>query len=227
MSTDLDTVVLDLDGTLVDSVYVHVAAWRAAFGDVGVDVPTYRIHRAIGMGGDRLVGEVAGAAVEQALGDTVRDLHGRHFEDRFHQVTPLDGAGELLAALRERSLKVVLASSGEQEQTDRLLGLVDNSDALHERVSGSEAERSKPAPDLIDVALERVGSRCALVVGDAVWDVESARKAGLPCVGLLTGGFSADELRSAGALRVLDTPRDLLQHLDEVLAAAAAEGSGG
>lgn len=225
MSTDLDTVVLDLDGTLVDSAYVHVAAWRAAFNDVGVVVPTYRIHRAIGIGGDRLVGEVAGAAVEQALGDTVRDLHARHFDERFHQVTALDGAGELLAALRERSLKVVLASSGEQEQTDRLLQLVENTDALHERVSGSEANRSKPAPDLIDVALERVGSRCALVVGDAVWDVESARKAGLPCVGLLTGGFSADELRNAGALRVLDTPRDLLERLDEVLDAAAAEGA--
>ena len=106
--------------------------------------------------------------------------------------------------------------------TDRLLELVDHADALQERISGSDAERSKPAPDLIEVALESVGGRRALVVGDAVWDVESARKAELPCFALLTGGFSADELRSAGAVDVLETPRDLVNRLDEVLAAGAA-----
>ncbi|MFC4786501.1 HAD family hydrolase [Nocardioides sp. MAHUQ-72] len=214
---NLDTVVLDVDGTLVDSVYVHVAAWRAAFAEVGVDVPTYRIHRAIGMGGDRLVGEVAGAATERAVGDAVRERHGHHFEERFGQVTALDGAADLLQLLRERGTTVVVASSGEQEQTDRLLELVGNADLLHERVSGSEAESSKPAPDLIEVALERVGADSALVVGDAVWDVESARKAGVPCVGLLTGGFSADELREAGAAEVLATPRDLVERFDEVV----------
>ncbi len=223
---NIDTVVLDLDGTLVDSVYVHVSAWHTAFCEVGVEVPTFRIHRAIGMGGDRLVTQVAGAAVEQALGDTVRELHARHFDERFGQVTALDGAGELLEGLRDRGLKVVLASSGDQSMTDRLLELVDHTDALQERISGSDAERSKPAPDLIEVALESVGGQRALVVGDAVWDVESARKAELPCFALLTGGFSADELRSAGAVDVLETPRDLVNRLDEVLAAGAAVHGG-
>ena len=149
---NIDTVVLDLDGTLVDSVYVHVSAWHTAFCEVGVEVPTFRIHRAIGMGGDRLVTQVAGAAVEQALGDTIRELHARHFDERFGQVTALDGAGELLEGLRDRGLNVVLASSGAPSMTDRLLELVDHADALQERISGSDAERSKPAPDLIEVA---------------------------------------------------------------------------
>lgn len=214
---DLDTVVLDLDGTLVDSVYVHVAAWRAAFADVGIDLPTYRIHRAIGMGGDRLVTEVAGAAVERSVGDEVRERHARHFDDRFAQVTALDGASDLLDLLRERGLTIVIASSGEQEQTDRLLGLVDNTDALHERVSGSEADSSKPAPDLLEVALARAGAQRALSIGDAVWDVESARKAGVPCLGLLTGGFGEAELRDAGAADVLTTPREIVDRFSEVL----------
>lgn len=215
---ELDTVVLDVDGTLVDSVYVHVAAWRAAFAEVGIDVPAYRIHGAMGMGGDRLVTEVAGQAAERAVGDAVRERHGQHFQERFAQVTALDGASELLDLLRERGITVTVASSGEREQTDRLLDLVGNADLLHERVSGSEADNSKPAPDLIEVALDRVEARSALVVGDAVWDVESARKAGVPCVALLTGGFGAEELAKAGALDVLATPRDLAERFDDVLA---------
>jgi phosphoglycolate phosphatase len=214
---DLDTVVLDVDGTLVDSVYVHVSAWRLAFADVGVDVPTYRIHRAIGMDGHRLVAEVAGDAVERAVGDEVRDRHGQHFDARFGEVTALDGSAELLDRLRERGLTLVVASSGEREQTDRLLDLVGNAELLAERISGSEAERGKPEPDLIEVALARAGAGRAVVVGDAVWDVESARRAGVPCIGLLTGGFSAHELREAGAAEVVATPRELADRLDEVL----------
>lgn len=219
----IDTVVLDLDGTLVDSVYVHTSAWRSAFRDVGVDVAAARIHRAIGMGGDRLVTEVAGAAVERSVGDTVREQHARHLDERFDQITALDGASELLAALRERQVTVVLASSGEQETTDRLLDLVDGSGLLQDRISGSEAERSKPAADLVEVALGRVDAGSAVVVGDAVWDVESAKAAGVPCVGLLSGGVSAAELREAGAVAVYDGPRDLLEHLDEALAASSVE----
>ncbi len=222
---ELDTVVLDVDGTLVDSVYLHVTAWCAAFAEVGIDVPAYRIHRAIGMGGDRLVTEVAGAAAERSLGDEVRERHGQHFGDRFAQVTALDGAAELLDLLRERGITVTVASSGEREQTDRLLDLVGNADLLHERVSGSEADNSKPAPDLIEVALERVDARSALVVGDAVWDVQSARKTGVPCVALLTGGFGAEELVKAGALDVLATPRELAQRFDDVLALLQTRGA--
>ena len=219
----IDTVVLDLDGTLVDSVYVHVTCWKSAFADVGVDVTSARIHRAIGMGGDRLVTEVAGPAVEHALGDTVRSLHARHLDERLGQVSALDGATELLTTLRERRLKLVLASSGSEEMTARMLELVEGSDSLIERVTGSDTEESKPAAELVEAALRAVDARSAVAVGDTVWDVEAAAKAGVPCVALLSGGLSEGELRTAGAVAVFATPRDLVDNLEEALAAAEGE----
>jgi phosphoglycolate phosphatase len=218
----IDTVVLDLDGTLVDSVYTHVTCWKSAFADVGVEVPGYRIHRAIGMGGDRLVTEVAGPAVEHALGDTVRSLHARHFGERFGLISALDGASELLEHVRKRGLKPVLASSGDQQMTDQLLDLLDDSSALLHRISGDEAEESKPSPELVEVALGTVDAAGALVVGDTVWDVEASAKAGVPCVALLSGGLSEGELRAAGAGAVFATPRDLLENFDRALEAAGS-----
>ena len=214
-----DTVVLDLDGTLVDSVYQHVVAWRSAFLAVGMDVPCARIHRAIGMGADRLVTEVAGRSAEAAVGDEVRAMHGERFEALFPQVTATQGAFELLEALRRRDLNVVVASSGEEEQTARLLTLVDAGEMLHAWVSGDRAEESKPAADLLDLALEKVEGDRAFVVGDAVWDVETAQERKFPCIGLLTGGISEAELRDAGASAVYSTPAELAESLDEALAA--------
>lgn len=220
----LDTVVLDLDGTLVDSVYVHTAAWRAAFREVGVDVPAYRIHRAIGIGGDRLVEAVAGAGIERAVGDKVREMHGRHLDERFHEITPLAGAGELLERLDAVGLTVVLASSSPPDLTDRLLGLVEGSWRLRVRVSGAEAQAGKPAADLIELALHRVSAGRAVVVGDSVWDVEAAAAAGIPCVGLSCGGTSPAELMAAGAMAVLETPLELAHQLEDVLAAVGSIG---
>ena len=212
--TDIDTVVLDLDGTLVDSVPVHVLAWQAAFRDVGVSVPTHRLHRAIGMGGDRLVTEVTNEAVERSVGDDVRALHARHLDQLFPRIVPTDGAVELLEALRSCGLRVVLATSGERELTERLLDLLEGADAfLRGTVTGSDAEESKPAGQLIEVALEDVDAERAVVVGDATWDVQAAHDAGVPCIGLLTGGISESELLSAGAAWVADTPRALAEHL--------------
>ncbi|MFC6285861.1 HAD family hydrolase [Nocardioides sp. GCM10027113] len=223
MSTDraFDTAILDLDGTLVDSVYQHVVAWRSAFLAVGMEVPAARIHRAIGMGGDRLVAEVAGQPAETAVGDEVRSLHGERFTALQHQVTPTEGARALLEVLREHGLKVVVASSGEREQTEQLLELVGAEESLHDFVSGSDADASKPAPDLIDRALELVGGESAFMVGDAVWDIETAAQRHLPCVALLTGGLSAEELRQAGAAAVVADPAALADDLDDVLAALA------
>jgi phosphoglycolate phosphatase-like HAD superfamily hydrolase len=214
-----DTIVLDLDGTLVDSVYVHALAWREAFAEVGLEVPTYRLHRAIGMGGDRLVAAVAGDAAEHAIGDVVRDLHDRAFAARLGDVRPLGGADELIRACHDAGLRVVLASSSRSETTDTLLGMVENAHLIQEVVSGSEGA-SKPAPDLVDKALDRAGSARAFLVGDAVWDVHSAAKAGIPCVALLTGGYSETELLDAGAVSVFDTPRELSAALDGVLEVA-------
>lgn len=214
-----DTVVLDLDGTLVDTVYQHVVAWRSAFLAVGMDVPAVRIHRAIGMGGDRLVTEVAGRSAEAAVGDEVRAMHGERFTSLLPQVTATEGALELIEALRRHELNVVVASSGEQELTDRLLGLVDAGQTLHAWVSGDQADESKPAPDLLDLALEKVGGDRAVVIGDAVWDVMTAQERKFPCIGLLTGGISEAELRDAGASAVYATPAELAEDLDRALAA--------
>lgn len=212
-----DTVILDLDGTLVDSVYQHVAAWRAAFLGVGVDVPGWRIHQAIGIGGDRLVAEVAGASVETAVGNEVRAQHGERFQEQIHQVTPTLGASELLAALRGQGLKVVVASSGEEEVTEQLLSLVGASEALHAWVSGSDVDESKPAPDLLDVALRKVSGSSALVVGDTIWDVEAAHQRSFPCLAVLTGGVSSAQLRQSGATEVFAAPGDIAEQLDRVL----------
>jgi phosphoglycolate phosphatase len=217
-SQPFDTAVLDLDGTLVDSVYQHVIAWRSAFLAVGMDVPATRIHRAIGMGGDRLVTEVAGKSAESAVGDQVRAMHGERFDVLFSQVTATEGAHELLDVLRQQDLKVVVASSGEEAQTERLLGLVDSGEMLHAWVAGDQADESKPAADLLDLALEKVEGDRAFVVGDAVWDVVTAQERKLPCIALLTGGISEAELRDAGASAVYANPAELAEDLAQALA---------
>ena len=143
----IDTVLLDLDGTLVDSVYQHTAAWRAAFRDVGVDVASHRLHRSIGMGGDRLVAAVAGESVENAVGDEVRARHKERLDERFHEIVATDGAVELLEELRTRGFTLVLASSADKELSERLLEIVEGAaPLLHDRVAGGEADESKPAP---------------------------------------------------------------------------------
>lgn len=212
------TVVLDLDGTLVDSVYVHVLAWQAAFRDVGLHVPAHRLHRLIGVGGDRLVTLAAGEAVERALGDELRSRHPARLDDLFHRIVPTEGAAELLETLRERDLEIVLASSSERELTDRLLDVLGEArHLLEDVVSGADAEASKPAGDLITTALEAAdrspGADATVVVGDAVWDVAAARDAGVRCVGLLTGGITEAELLAAGAVAVHETPAALAEHV--------------
>lgn len=212
-----DTVVLDLDGTLVDSVYVHVACWKAAFRDVGIDVASHHLHRAVGMGGDRLVAEVTSESVDRSVGDEVRARHPHHVDARFHDIGLLEGAGDLITALRDARLDVVLASSGERELTDRLLDLVPGSHLIQETVSGGEADSSKPAPDLLATSLERVDAQRSFAVGDTVWDAESAKAAGIPFVGVLSGGVSEAELREAGAVAVYDGPAALAASLEEAL----------
>jgi len=208
----LDTVVLDVDGTLVDSVYARTLAWKAAFREVGVDVPSHRIHRAIGMGGDRVVAHLAGDAVAQGVGDEIRRRHNEYFERLIPEITATDGAGELLTLLRERGLHVVVASSGEPALTSRLLELVDGGPGLvHRIVWGSPNVRSKPAPDLFHAAVESVGGSEAVVIGDSVWDAQAARAAGLACLAVRTGGFDDAELLANGATAVYEDPRELVK----------------
>lgn len=214
-SQAVDTVVLDVDGTLVDSVYVHVSAWMRAFRGVGVPVEGWRIHRAIGMGGDRLVAAVAGQRVEDAVGDQTRQLHDQEYDDLVSGVLPLPGADALLENLKQRGFTLVLASSGTKVQTEQALELLEHSDLADAWVCSADVDSSKPAPDLVGAALERVGgTTAAVMVGDAVWDVEAARRAGVDAIGLRCGGFGEAELRDAGAISVFDSPRDLVERFE-------------
>ncbi len=214
VSRDVDTVVLDVDGTLVDSVYVHVGAWMRAFRGIGVPVEAWRLHRSIGMGGDRLVSEVAGQRVEDAMGDQVRELHAQEYDDMAAAVLPLPGADDLLETLKQRGFTVVLASSGTKQNTEQALSLLENSHLVDGWVCSADVDTSKPAPDLIGTAIERVGGGAAVLIGDAVWDIKAAVAAGIPAIGLLCGGFGEAELRDTGAVAVFESPQDLVENFD-------------
>ena len=198
-----NTLVLDVDGTLVDTNFHHAVAWFRAFRRFDITIPTWRLHRAIGMGGDELVAAVAGEHVERERGDDVRAAWEAEFEPMLDEVRPLEGAHRLVSAALEQDFAVVLASSGKRGHVDRYVELIDAPDVVS--TSSDDVEASKPAPDLIEVALGRVGGDGrAVVVGDSVWDCEAARRAGLPVVCLRTGGFGEAELREAGASAVYE-----------------------
>jgi HAD superfamily hydrolase (TIGR01549 family) len=213
----IETVVLDVDGTLVDSNYQHAVAWHRAFRSLQVQVPIWRLHRQIGTGGDRFVTEVAGQDVEDAHGDAIREVHTREFDTMVEEIDALEGAKELLAELRRRELRVVLASSGQPKHIDRFAELLGAPELDVEWTRSGDADESKPAPDLIEVALQKVGGGHALMIGDATWDFRAAKKLDLATVGVLTGGISEGELRSAGADAVYPSLLDLMDNLDAEL----------
>jgi HAD superfamily hydrolase (TIGR01549 family) len=196
--------VLDVDGTLVDTNYHHAIAWFRAFRRSDVTVPIWRIHRAIGMGGDQLVPTVAGEDVEDRLGDTVRDAWKKEVDSILDEVRPIEGARELLEAARDAGYIVVLASSGKPDHVDRYLDLLDARELAHDWTSSADVSETKPEPDLIEVALRKAGASEAVVVGDSVWDCQAAQRIGLPCVAVRTGGFGEQELLDNGASRVYD-----------------------
>jgi HAD superfamily hydrolase (TIGR01549 family) len=212
-----DTAVLDVDGTLVDSNYQHVLAWQRAFAEAGVDVAGWRVHRAIGMGGERLVAHVAGDAVEAEHGDRIRKTWESEVDAVLDEVRPFDGATDLLDALRGTGLKVVLATSGKPKHTEHALDVLDARSRIDQVVTSADVGASKPAPDLLTAAREAVDGVAAFMVGDTVWDAYAAAEEGLPMVGLLAGGFGRNELTAAGAREVCDGPDDLRGQLRTVL----------
>jgi HAD superfamily hydrolase (TIGR01549 family) len=219
---DFDTAVFDIDGTLLDSNYHHAIAWSRAFEQVlDRHVAVGAIHRHIGMGGDRLVAAVAGDEVEEKYGDEVRDRWEEEYDQIIGETQLFERARELLAAIGEAGLKVVLASSSIPKHAERPLELLHAEEHSDAWTTSEDAEDSKPAPELLDKALEKVGGGRAVMIGDAVWDVEAARRRDIPTIGLSTGGYSRQELLDAGAVAVYDDPADLLEHLDEALDRAA------
>ena len=206
--------VLDIDGTLVDTNYQHAVAWFRAFRRLEVTLPLYRIHRHIGMGGDQLVGALAGDEFEREQGDAVRELEGDLYMELIDEVRPLAGARELLCDLKDRGHALVLASSAKQHEVDHYLDLLHARDLADGWTTSSDVEQTKPEPDLVAAAVDKAGGGPAVMVGDSTWDCEAAKRAGLETVGVLTGGFSEQELRAAGAVHVFERIEDLRSGLD-------------
>jgi HAD superfamily hydrolase (TIGR01509 family) len=210
----------DLDGTLIDSVYQHVVAWREALEHVGVSLAVWKIHRRIGMSGGLFVTALLrelGAALDEEAIARLPDLHAEAYARYYPGVRPLPGAAELLATLSERDVPWAIATSGAERSAGparELLGLPPDTPF----VTRDLVRYAKPDPDLFLTAAERihVDIRNSIVVGDSVWDLLAARRAGALGIGLLSGGYGREELLYAGAFRVYEDPADLRNHLDEV-----------
>ncbi|MET1073384.1 MAG: HAD family hydrolase [Umezawaea sp.] len=212
-----NTLLLDVDGTLVDTNYHHAVAWVRAFRSAGLTVPAWRVHRAIGMGGDRLVEAVAGEHTEAEHGDELRKAWEQEFEPLLDEISPLEGAHRLVtSAVSEHGLHVVLASSGKREHIEHYLDLLDIRDVITAFTTSEDAEDSKPAPDLLQVALSQVDAERAVVIGDSVWDCDAAKRIGLPVVALRTGGFGEAELREHGASSVYEALDNLRADLADL-----------
>ncbi len=211
MATGQDAVLFDIDGTLVDSTYHHAVAWQRAFKRQDLTLPLWRLHRAIGMGGEKLVAHVAGESVERECGDALRDGWREEYLPLRDEVAPLPGAEQVVRSLVEGGYVVALASSGDPQFAGEAVDLLDISDQIETMTTSEDVDASKPEPDLVSETLGRLPdvSR-AVFVGDTPYDVEAAERAGLGCVALRSGGFSEAELRAAGALAVYDVPGDLL-----------------
>jgi HAD superfamily hydrolase (TIGR01509 family) len=210
--------VLDVDGTLVDSNYQHALAWYRAFRSLGETYPIWRIHRLIGMGGDQLVAALGGDEVEERIGDEARKRWVREADPLMAEAALLPGARELIVALKDRGRRVVLASSGKPHHVERALDLLDAREIADAWTTSEDVERTKPAPDLLQVAFQKIGEPLdapSVVIGDSVYDVEAAKNAGMPALVVRSGGFGDDELRDAGAIAIFDTPGDLAAALDE------------
>lgn len=211
-------VLFDIDGTLVDSNYVHVAAWMQAFQSVDHHVDAWRIHAAIGMDGEKLLEELLGGEAE-SLGEQVTQEHSRRYEMMAELLHPFDGARDLLRELSARGVKVVLATSAPPDELEMLRDLLEVEDAVETVTNAEDVETAKPQPDIVSVALERAGVDAteAVFVGDAIWDVKAANAAGVICIGVTSGGTHTAKLRDAGAAATYDSVKELLSGLDDSL----------
>jgi len=207
--------ILDIDGTLVDTNYQHAIAWYRAFDRHGVTLPVWRIHRHIGMGGDQLVESLAGDEVEREKGDAIRASEKEIYAELIGEVKPLADARRLIEVLKERGHTVVLASSAKDDEVDHYLDLLDARELADDWTSSGDVEETKPAPDLVQIAMKKAGGGPAVMIGDSTWDCEAAKRAGVETVAVLTGGFSDRELLDAGATVVFESMGDLIERLDE------------
>src|SRR3954471_14224802 len=207
--------ILDIDGTLVDTNYHHAVAWYRAFRQHGIVLPVWRIHRHIGMGGDQLVEALTDRETEEEKGDDIRDAEKPLYMAMIEEVEPLEGARELIEDLKERGRVVVLASSAKEDEVDHYLDLLDARELADGWTTSADVESTKPQPDLVEAALEKAGVGEGAMLGDTPWDVKAATATGVETVALLTGGFSEQELREAGAVAVFESVAELRERLGD------------
>jgi HAD superfamily hydrolase (TIGR01509 family) len=204
------TVVLDIDGTLVDTNYQHAIAWHRALRAHGYAVQLWRIHRHIGMGGDQIVTALIGEEAERRDGEAIREDEGEAYGELIGEVQAMDGATELLRELREDGARSILASSAKAGEVEHYVELLGAGELVEGWTTAADVERTKPDPDLVHAAVAKVESDGPVVmVGDSTWDVKAAAAAGIPTLAVLTGGFSAAELREAGAAEVCESIGEL------------------
>ena len=225
MDDTVRAVLFDVDGTLVDTNYLNAVTWWEAFAQAGYDVTMADIHRTIGKGSDQLLDALLPKDRDRDGDQDIRTAHSALYSVYWTRLRPLDGAVDLLRACHQHGLKVVLASSADEREFAALSAALDAGDAIDEATNSGDVERSKPAPDLVEVALDKAGVAAdqAVFVGDTVWDVHACQKAGVRCIGLLSGGIGRDELLGAGAVEVYDGPAELLERFPDVL---TGEGRG-
>jgi phosphoglycolate phosphatase-like HAD superfamily hydrolase len=209
-------VLFDIDGTLADTNYLHVDAWLRACVDVGHPVDAWRVHRAIGMDSAKLLETLFDEDADR-LGDAAKERHKVHYAAQRDRMRRFAGSLELLQEIKRRGMQVVLATSAPQEEFDMLIEVLEPGDVVSEVTTAEDVESAKPAPDVVQVALKKaaVAAEDAVMVGDAAWDAQSCVTAGVRCIGLLSGGYGASELRDAGAIEVYDDVAALLAGLDE------------
>lgn len=214
-------VLVDIDGTLIDSNSLHVLAWLRAFRRVGKEIDGSQILHLVGMGTDTLAPQVLGEGATEDI-ERVRQYHGEEYSEKglIDHAEPLPGAADLLQALKERQLRVALASSGKEEEIARYLAYLGGEEAVSAIITSGDVSGSKPEPDVFKVALERLDNpESAVVIGDTIYDIEAARKLDLPCVCVLTGGIKRELLEEAGAAAVYKDAYEVMSNLDAVLGA--------
>ena len=213
---------LDLDGTLVDTNYQHALAWYRALRACGRVVPIWRLHRSIGMGGDHLVAAVTDEEFDREHGDEAREREKAEYRELIDETEPLPGATDLLAELDRRGCRVVLASSANEQDVEHFLEQLGAQQMPY--TTSDDVEATKPDPDIVLAALEKAGGHPAFLLGDSTWDCKAAERAGIRCFALLTGGFSEEELREAGAEEVFEAMADVIEALDRVVGAVTQPG---
>lgn len=207
----------DIDGTLVDSNYLHVEAWQHALHDLGTDVDAARIHRSIGQDGDQLLSSLVGEKSEAWTSEATA-LNARYYSELAPRLRRFDGVTQLLRTLADRGVVIVLATSAPQEELDLLLPVIDADDLIHATTNADDVDTAKPEPDIVQVALSRAGVEAdhAFFIGDSVWDMKAAARAGVTPYAVLSGGIASGSLTDAGARVVFNDPADLLDRLDEI-----------